>query len=107
MPSALLTEADNSTSLSLSVGDIVSLTLPENPTTGHRWQLDSLDSRVISASGDRFENQGAQVGGGGKRTLLFRILQPGKTRLSLKLRRPWESPDRFVKEFAVDLDVKS
>ncbi len=38
----ILTLIDNGRSVTIGIGDVLSLRLSENPTTGYRWKLESL-----------------------------------------------------------------
>ncbi len=43
-----LTESDNGRELSVAVGDIVEITLAENPGTGYRWVVESGGEPCLS-----------------------------------------------------------
>jgi len=104
----VLTEADNEKALSVASGETLVINLPENPTTGYRWQLDSLDSRLIDVAGDSYiPSQGAKIGGGGTRTFTLHALSSGTVRISLKLKREWEPADTYASHFAIIVDVQS
>jgi len=80
------------TSLSLTVGDRVEISLAGNPTTGYTWQVASIDEAILSIEGDpSFRADSTLVGAGGTMTLAFDTIGPGTTTLELAYLRPFES----------------
>jgi len=71
-------------------GDEVVVRLPENPTTGYRWEIDAPRGGVEVAqdSYDRPRDEG--VGAGGMRTFTLRAGEPGQAEVRLRLARSWE-----------------
>lgn len=96
--------ADAGTHRSVQVGDRTEVRLPENPTTGYRWQIPSDDSRFRLVE-DRFEGAQSPRGAGGVRVLVFDAVRSGSASLRLVKCRSWESGNPLEK-FAVDLDVQ-
>ena len=87
----LITESQNGQSFSCAVGDTVVIELTENPTTGFRWDLVANDPHILSPIGDDYSiAPSGNIGGGGKRTLRFRVLKAGTVALKLVHRRAWE-----------------
>ncbi len=100
-----LTAADSGRTVTVHVGDVVSVRLPESPTTGYRWQSE-VDSTRLRAAEDRYEPAQQQTrGGAGERVLGFEVLVAGSTALRLAERRSWESGPAST-EFSVQLDVQ-
>ncbi|MFI5099425.1 MAG: protease inhibitor I42 family protein [Actinomycetes bacterium] len=100
-----LTAADSGRTVTVHVGDVVSVRLSESPTTGYRWQPD-IDTTRLRAADDRYEPAQPQArGGGGERVLGFEVLRAGTTALRLAERRSWESGPAST-EFSVQLDVQ-
>lgn len=79
--------------------------LPENPTTGYRWQIASDDS-CLRLDDDRFEGAQSPRGAGGARVLVFEAVRAGSVSLQLLKSRSWES-GKPIEEFAVNLDVQA
>ena len=79
--------------------------LPENPTTGYRWQIASEDS-CLRMVDDRFEGAQYPRGAGGLRVLAFEAVQAGSLSLQLLKSRSWES-GKPIEEFTVNLDVQN
>jgi inhibitor of cysteine peptidase len=100
-----LSQIDNGKSISLAMGEMLTLSLTENPTTGYRWQLDSPKGGVLRIADDKFQPVGGQVGGSGIRTLSLVAAEKGSYRLSLSLKRAWETPESGIEEFTLQLNV--
>lgn len=81
---------------------LLTLRLPENPTTGHVWQPGE-GTPGVSFLGERREScltpQG-RIGAGRSRALVFRVQAPGRVRLNLA--RPWESAPAIVLDVALE-----
>ncbi len=90
MPEIAIGEAQNGSSLTVSVGDDIRLDLTENPTTGFRWHPVGIDGTVLQLRADDFA-PGAAIGGGGGRRLRWAALRPGVTEVRLELKRAWEA----------------
>jgi len=95
--------ADAGTSRSVHVGDVITVRLPENPTTGYRWQPEPDDA--LKLVDDRFEGAELPRGASGERVLVLEAARAGSARLHLAKRRSWESGEP-VEEFSVELDVQ-
>ncbi len=85
-----ITKTDSGKELHAEIGEVFELRLPENPTTGYRWELRSHGDPVLELAEDAFAPSGDAVGAGGMRRWTFRILRAGVARLELVQRRSWE-----------------
>lgn len=94
----------NGSSVALDMGDELTAALPENPTTGYRWQQGSSGG-ALELLHDDFKEGGAGAGAAGTRRLTFRAAAPGRIRLVLVKRREWEHGVPPSEEFAVTVDV--
>jgi predicted secreted protein len=85
-----LTEADAGGEHALGVGEEVVLRLPENRTTGYRWQLAVPEG--IAVTDDGYEPPAsAAPGAGGTRRFRLRPTVAGTHRVTAGLRRSWEA----------------
>ena len=89
MSEHLLTPAQHGGSVRAALGDTLLLRLPENPTTGYRWQFELPAG--LGVSSDDFVMATSAAGAGGERTLRLLASAPGLHRLAAALRRPWET----------------
>lgn len=97
-----LTREDSGARRTAQVGERVTVTLPENPTTGYRWQL-AMDPDAFHLVEDRYTGSSDAPGAGGSRRLTFTVRRAGLLTLRLVKRRAWEQS--AVDEFAVAFDV--
>ena len=79
-------------------GDVLTIELAENRTTGYEWTIAALDEAALDPLDDEFAPPSSQApGAGGTRTLRFTVRAAGTVELAL--RRPWtpeEVRDRLV-----------
>ena len=106
MPAVTLTEMDNGKVVDVPQGNMISIQLPENPTTGFRWAVDKQNDQVVTIEHDDYTaSTGAGVGGGGTRTFTLKAVRPGTAQFQLKLWREWEGAASITKRFDVTIRV--
>ena len=103
--SSVLTSADNGRTVELHVGDQVALRLPENPTTGYRWAIDSSDANLVDVKQGEFAAKSGAVGGGGEAQWSITAKAPGATSIRLKRWRPWEGDSSVVERYGITLQI--
>lgn len=82
---------ENDRTVLIAVGDVVKIELPENPTTGFRWQVMSAGDGVLSLRSDDFAaSPDPAIGAGGLRRFRWSAVGAGTARLRLELKRSWE-----------------
>lgn len=90
-----LTDSDNGEQITVKSGDLITLTLVSNPTTGYSWQVMDIDKALLVQDGEPEYKQSSGseglVGAGGTETFHFKAVGNGETTLSLGYVRPWES----------------
>jgi inhibitor of cysteine peptidase len=76
----------------LTPGETFEVRLPANPTTGFSWELGpSLDDAVVREVSTTYRpDESGKVGGGGTSIWKFAAVGPGRTRVVMLYRRPWE-----------------
>ena len=82
----------------VSLGDDVVVQLPENATTGYRWDVDRIEGGLEVTSSDyRTGDRPVLPGAGGTRVLRVHPTAIGEGRLELLLKRPWgqDVADRY------------
>ena len=88
----MIDESADGTTIGLGVGEAVELRLPENASTGFRWQLREGGAPACRTSeADRGAPAGAPPGQGGTHAWRIEGAQPGIGDLALDFGRPWES----------------
>ncbi|QNP74168.1 protease inhibitor I42 family protein [Streptomyces roseirectus] len=92
--------------VSVRAGDDVVVELPENATTGFRWEVTGLDG--LELTGDDYTPDPAppmMVGTGGTRLLRLRAEKAGEGRLELVYRQPWGAENETAGEYALRVTV--
>ncbi len=97
-----LTYEDSGSSHAVDVGEQLTLTLPENPTTAYRWETEG-DSPSLRQLDDHFDGVTTPRGAPGMRVFTFEAVRPGNVQLRLAKRRSWET--NASDEFVIDLDI--
>ena len=93
-------EKDNGASVEVPCGAKITIELNENPTTGYRWTISSIDELFLEPKGDEFLPPGqATPGAGGLRRFFFRAKGAGSTALTLISKRAWQRDDQAVGAF--------
>ncbi|MCF1252117.1 protease inhibitor I42 family protein [Pseudomonas putida] len=86
----------------LQVGQVLTLTLPSNPTTGYRWLLQNPAPNVLQNLGPEVysapEDTGI-VGSSGMSTWRFQARAAGEGNLVLVYQQPWAPEVRPVQTF--------
>jgi inhibitor of cysteine peptidase len=103
MADVTVTPAQNGGAVTVRAGDAVVVRLPENPTTGYRWQVTAGGT----PSGDEFvPGPGGAAGAAGERVLRFMAPASGAMRLELESRRAWEAGQAPQARFAFTVSVR-
>ena len=99
-------EDDNGQSVTMSVGDVLQLMLPENPTTGYTWAIVTNDEGVLAPSGEpAYEVESDAIGAGGTKTFMFQALAPGTSVLQMVNARQWETAVVPAETFELTIQV--
>ena len=106
MATITLTQADSGTSIDVSPGDTIAISLAENPTTGYRWAIDDLDAQVVTLVSSSYATAGGGIGAGGTRTITLRAAQAGTAHPRLKLWREWEGDTSIIERFDMTIHVR-
>ncbi len=97
----IVTEKDDGNAVLATVGQMLVIQLPSNPTTGYQWVLPwdlgplvRWQTRCRKATG----------GAGGTETFKFFAKDTGTVTLTLDYRRPWEN-DPPLRSFTVTVNI--
>jgi len=102
-----VTEADNTKTLAAEVGDEISVTLKENPTTGYGWNM--IAGLGLTAVSDEFTgpspSSSPMMGAGGVHTWVFKVDQAGTLTLTGVYARSWEPESKSAADFSLTVDA--
>ena len=89
-------------------GEVVRISLDENPSTGFRWELEHDNDQVLRLlTSGYISNSSAAVGGGGQHVWKFMAEKNGKARLIMKHWRSWEGDKSTIERLDVTILIKS
>jgi len=98
---------DNGRAVELAMGQVLTVTLESNPTTGYRWEITELDEQVLASMGEAEYQPGSNlVGASGMEILRFKAVNEGHTSLDLAYRRPWEQDVEPLELFSLQVVVR-
>lgn len=109
MSEIVILDSDQGQTFEAHVGDLISIRLAENPTTGYRWEISGVGNQLVEFQGsDYVVAPGTSIGAGGTRTLYLRAKSSGTGQIQLRKRRSWEpeTRDRAVEQFTVNIRVQ-
>jgi predicted secreted protein len=95
--------------VSASFGDLITLTLPENPSTGYSWQISASDG--LEQVSDHYiqGNTGTAarpiVGAGGTHEWVFKVIKPGNQQVTGVYKRPWEATSEGEKRYTLNVNA--
>ncbi|HST31386.1 MAG TPA: protease inhibitor I42 family protein [Chthoniobacterales bacterium] len=99
-------QEDNGALVHVPRGSKVTIELPENPTTGHQWAVDSIDELFLAPEGDAFlTGKQMGLGAGGVRRFFFRAKGSGCTSLSLTNKRALQSRAEAAASFKLAVRI--
>jgi inhibitor of cysteine peptidase len=97
--------AENGQGITVKLGTVFAVDLPENPTTGYRWQVASDDGLKLAE--DKYESSAERPGAGGVRHLRFQAAKKGDSQIHAELRRVWETEVPPVKTWSLRVRVQA
>ncbi len=101
-----LNHKDNDSTIEARRGDLITVSLHENPTTGYRWVVDNIDRKILEFQKAEFHlAPKASVGGGGIRIFKFQAISAGSFNLALKLRREWQGDASIIERYHISIKV--
>jgi inhibitor of cysteine peptidase len=104
-------EKDNGSEVELAPGEGLSITLESNPSTGFRWEVAEIDESILQQAGEAHyapadPGQPPLPGQGGRETLRFQAVGPGRTTVQLAYRRSWEKDVEPRKTYSLHIVVQ-
>jgi inhibitor of cysteine peptidase len=101
----LLTESDNNRTLAIHPGDTLRITLPENATTGYRWQVDRCERDIVGVVAEEPHYNSPAVGSGGLVEFVLQGRKAGACEIVLKQWRSWEGDVSVIARFRLRVNV--
>jgi inhibitor of cysteine peptidase len=101
----LLVEKDNDRTVAIHPGESIQISLPENATTGYRWEIDHYDAPFIELLATEPCYTANTVGSGGIVAFIFQGKKIGVADIALKHWRSWEGEASVVARFHIRLNV--
>ena len=122
---------DNGKTVELQRGESMTIRLPENPTTGYRWAVESIDQERLEIVQDRFVQDARDVGdpdaadklatredpfapgaagavgAGGYREFVVKGAQAGMSFVRLRLGQPWDRESSAAERFELRVSVRA
>lgn len=106
---------DNGRHIQLTANQKFTVTLPANPSTGHRWVIADTDSACFrECRPDTFllssnpKKWGAiLVGAGGNQQFFFQAADHGTCELHLHYQRPWEKKKAPADSFRLSIKIRN
>ncbi len=101
-------DAESECPTRLQVGQVLTLTLPSNPSTGYRWRVENPASSVLRSLGPEVYSAPEAVdvvGSAGVSTWRFQAQAAGEGHLVLFYRQPWAPEVDPVQTFDCKLQV--
>nr|QNO54842.1 hypothetical protein PAHOCELH_00003 [Methanosarcinales archaeon ANME-1 ERB7] len=105
IPPTFLTAADNNTTINVTKGRYLVITLEANPTTGYTWEVtEPLDDQVLRQVGDiAFVPESYLIGASGVQIVTFEVVGAGQRTIKLVYHRPWETDVEPAETFTVNV----
>lgn len=96
------TETDNGREITVAGGDVITIDLPDNQTTGYDWVAAASTDDVLTLTESRFRSPTSTgVGTPGRRHFIYRVHSFGSTTIALARRHLWEPDSEPSSEFCL------
>lgn len=102
-----VTEKDAGKTITLAVGDVLTVNLEGNITTGYNWEPENKDLQILEmAEEPSYAPENNMPGSPGVITLRFKAVAVGEEILKLVYHRSWETDVDPLETFAIIVEVK-
>jgi predicted secreted protein len=98
-------EDANGREVSLRVGEVFEIQLPETRTTGYKWFIEKAGEPVCALISESSDAPAGPPGRAGTHLWQFRAAQAGTVTILLHHKRPWESGAAPGRTFQIDVQV--
>ncbi len=102
----LLDDSDNSTHIFLNVGDVISIKLTSNVTTGYSWDAVSVPACLLREASQQKQKSNPRIGESGFQVFVFRAKEACNAVVALNYFRPFEKDKPPARTFTIDVTVQ-
>ena len=99
----IMSEQDSGRTVQIRMGEVITLNLKENPTTGYQWSVTTAEG--LEQIRNYFEVREG-IGAAGVHEFQFRATKAGSHSLSLKHWRTWEGEGSVIGHFVATVVVE-
>ena len=93
--------------IQLAVGDIITIELCSNPTTGFQWEYETTGITVLQETDHEIIPSGSdKTGAPGKDIWTFEAIGKGETELSMEYSRPWEGGEKTEWTYSLTVTIE-
>lgn len=103
-------ESDDGKTVTVALGRSFTVALPENASTGYRWQVKAVDRSLGHPKERTVPGDPSRPGSSGMKKLTWSTKSPlplvGQHHISLELQRPWAETAPPAKTFELTVDIQ-
>jgi inhibitor of cysteine peptidase len=92
----------SSSEVRTGLGEVFTVKLESNPTTGYSWSVE-YDRDVLELVSEDYQRMSMAIGGGGYAIFNFLPLRCGRTTVIMRYKRPWEDEAIKIMRFFVEV----
>lgn len=89
-------------SVQVRAGEVFTVSLESNPTTGYSWQP-GFDPELLELVSSEFTPESTLMGAPGTEKFEFRALKEGQVEITMEYKRPWE--DNVLEERTIQVKI--
>jgi predicted secreted protein len=98
---------DGGKQINVQKGQMLTITLAANPSTGYNWEVAQTEGAIMRQVGEtEFQADSQLPGAPGKQTLRFESVAMGQMELRLVYHRPWETDVEPLETFTVQVTIR-
>jgi inhibitor of cysteine peptidase len=91
-------------------GQELLVSLPSDPTTGYRWNVQNSASSILSSVGPEVfssnDENNEVIGSAGQSLWRFKVIHEGTAELVMKYQQSWDTSSAYEKVFACHIEIQ-
>ena len=96
-----------SNDFTVEIGDKITVKLCSNPSTGFKWEYETIGETVLKEEDYDFEEPDSDiVGADGKEVWTFEAIKRGTTEIRMEYSRPWEGGEKAEWTYTIYVTVE-